>query len=188
MDEREMARAEISDSRERMKDIASQLARRANPDYVKERAKAAAMQKGVEVKNRIAGSPLALGILGGLATAGIARMLFARRARLAQPSYEPGARYTGYSGYTGYAEHSDSAEADVAGNGKVDRIKDKAGELKERAMEGLDHLRERIPSGEEMKLKAQEIGGRATEYAGDRPLATAAGALVVGAALGCSCR
>ena len=39
MDEREGARAEIIDSRERIKEIASQLAERAKPTYMKERAK-----------------------------------------------------------------------------------------------------------------------------------------------------
>jgi cobalamin biosynthesis protein CobD/CbiB len=81
MDERQSARAEIDDSRERMKDIAAQLARRAQPEYVKQRAREAAVEKSMELKDRIIDSPLALGIIGGLATAGIAKVLLNQQAR-----------------------------------------------------------------------------------------------------------
>ena len=48
MDEREIARAEIDHSRERMKDIAIELVNRAKPAYVKQKAKEAAVHKTVE--------------------------------------------------------------------------------------------------------------------------------------------
>lgn len=171
MDERESARAEINDSRERIKDIAAQLAQRAKPSYMKERAKEAAVQKSVEIKDRIAGSPVALGIIGGIATAGIAKLLSHPRDRNG-------------NGHVGYQLASDtSARSEVpdpAAPGKGQQLEEKAGDLKDRAKEQVDKLREHIPTGAEVKSKARELTARAAE----EPLVTALGALAIGAALG----
>lgn len=161
MDERESARAEIHDSRERIKEIAGQLAQRAKPTYMKERAKEAAVQKSVELKDRIAGSPVALGIIGGIATAGIAKLLMRSR----QPDGDTRQLGPDMPGRLA----TDGAEQPKDGGG-----------LKDRAKEQVDRLREHIPSGAEVKAKARDLTARA----GEEPLVTALGALAIGAALG----
>ena len=171
MDERESARAEINDSRERLKEIATQLAQRAKPSYMKERAKEAAVQKSVEIKDRIAGSPVALGIIGGIATAGIAKLLSHPRDR----------NGNGQMAYELAPDTSARTEGpDAAAPGKAEQLKDKAGELKQKAKDQVDRLREHIPTGAEVKTKARELTARAAE----EPLITALGALAIGAALG----
>jgi hypothetical protein len=172
MDERESARAEINDSRERIKEIATQLAQRAKPSYMKERAKEAAVQKSVEIKDRIAGSPVALGIIGGIATAGIAKLL-------SHPRDHNGNGQTGYALAPDRSAPIDGRNAE-AEPGKVEQLKDKAGELTHKAKEQVDKLREHIPTGAEVKTKARELTARAAE----EPLITALGALAIGAALG----
>jgi ElaB/YqjD/DUF883 family membrane-anchored ribosome-binding protein len=201
MDERESARAEIDDSRERMKEIAAQLARRAKPSYVKQKAKAAAMEKTVELKDRITSSPIALGLIGGLGTAVIARIVLNRREhrdvfphRGYRDNYLPQYDAPRYGTAT-QPDWEVSTEPDweisegtegrqSRAREKVEGLKSKAGELKEKAMHRVDNLRERIPSGAEVKTKAKEMTRRAGDYAGEEPVITALGALAVGAALG----
>ena len=170
MDEREGARAEISDSRERIKEIASQLAERAKPTYMKERAKEAAVQKSVELKNRIARSPVALGIIGGITTAGIAKLVMHPRERNGEMHPREG---------NGEMAREFEPGKPVASE-RVGQLKDKAGALKEKAKEKVGNLRERMPSGEEVKTKVRALTARA----GEEPIITALGALAIGAALG----
>ena len=174
MDERESARAEINDSRERLKEIATQLAQRAKPSYMKERAKEAAVQKSVEIKDRIAGSPVALGIIGGIATAGIAKLL-------SHPRDRSNGNGNGQMAYELAPDTLARTEGpDAAAPGKAEQLKDKAGELTQKAKDQVDKLREHIPTGAEVKTKARELTARAAE----EPLITALGALAIGAALG----
>lgn len=173
MDERESARAEINDSRERIKDIAAQLAQRAKPSYMKERAKEAAVQKSVEIKDRIAGSPVALGIIGGIATAGIAKLLSHPRERNGNGN--------GQMSYQLTPETSAQTEGpDAAKPGKGEQLKEKMGALTDKAKDQIDKVRDHIPTGAEVKTKAKELTARA----GEQPLITALGALAIGAALG----
>jgi ElaB/YqjD/DUF883 family membrane-anchored ribosome-binding protein len=195
MDERQSARAEIDDSRERMREIAGQLARRADPNYVKQRAKEAAVEKSMELKDRIIGSPIALGIIGGLATAGIAKVMMSQQGRgnygRRPTGYEGGEpRYERYEGGEGYYEGDEPRFGEKAQEvrtqvaDKVEAVKEQAGHLKDQAMQRVEHLRERIPSTHDMKEKAQEATARAREYASEEPLITALGALAIGAAFG----
>lgn len=77
MGERDDARRSIEDARERMSEIAEELARRAAPAQLKARAKEEAVKKGTEIRDRALGSPLVLGAFGGaigwMAGAAIAR-------------------------------------------------------------------------------------------------------------------
>lgn len=194
MDERQSARAEIDDSRERMKDIAAQLARRAEPTYVKQRAKEAAVEKSMELKNRIIDSPLALGIIGGLTTAGIARIVLNRQhARSSFASSQTAYDETRYnetpyddgSGLNlGEKAHEMKSQVSEKVSEKMGAAREQAGHLKDQAMHQVDLLRERLPSAHDVKDKAQQITARARGYAGDEPLITALGALAIGAALG----
>jgi len=161
-----------------MKDIAAQLARRAEPTYVKRRAKEAAVEKSMELRDRIMGSPIALGIIGGLATATIAKVVMNQQTRgnyvREQRGFEgPERRLT---------EKAQEVRTQVSE--KVGAVKEQAGHLKEQAMQQVGALRERIPSADEVKDKAQQLTTRARDYAGDEPLITALGALAIGAAFG----
>ena len=181
MDEREIARAEVDRSRERVKDIAVQLAHRAQPTYVKQRAKEAAVHQSIEIKDKILGSPVALGILGGLATALVAKIVIGRRQddeeprrALAAGEFEPDEPDD-----PGRIEALKSRAADT-----IDDVKRAAGNLKDRAVAQGHRLGERIPSKDEVKARAHDARLRATEYANREPLVTALGAVAVGAALG----
>ncbi|HUQ08442.1 MAG TPA: hypothetical protein VM261_38390 [Kofleriaceae bacterium] len=180
MDERENARAEIGYSRDRMKAIATELVSRTKPTYVKQKAKEAAVQKTIETKNRIVHSPTALGIIGGVATAVIARRVLARQDRKIESRYaetwtEDDLQESG----TGTVEN-----VKARAHEKLDDMKQAAGDLKDRAVRQVQGVRERIPSRQAMSAKAHDVRMRATDYAQREPLVTALGALALGAALG----
>jgi len=175
-----------------MKDIAAQLARRAEPKYVKQRAKEAAVEKSMQLKDRIVGSPMALGIIGGLVTAGIARALLNQRGGggYRPGNYEPGnyeRRGVTFEGNErGLGERAQEMKAQVSErvSEKVEAVREQAGQLREQAMEQVEQLRERIPSAQDVKERAQQLGARARDYASEEPLITALGALAIGAAFG----
>ena len=164
MDETKDTRSEIADSRQRMSEIIKEIGQRLTPQQMKERAKEVAVRETRHVKDRIIESPLALGILGGLVTAGVGRWLRNRReVRRFDAGYElpePGLRER-------------AAEAGEA-------IKDKAAELKDRASEVAHRAAEKMPSTEELK----QAGQRAGRYLGEEPLVGALAALAAGAAVG----
>lgn len=77
MGERDDARRSIEDARERMSEIAEELARRANPDRLKAKAKEEAVRRGRELRDRAVvrskdlgeralGSPIVGGAVGGV--------------------------------------------------------------------------------------------------------------------------
>jgi len=154
-----------------MKDIAAQLAHRAQPNYIKQRAKEAAVEKSIELREKISGSPLALGIIGGLTTLAIARLVLSQRPRSYYLRNELGFEGEG-------ASLKDKAQE------LKSQVSDKVESVKERAMDQVDRVRERIPSADEVKETAQRLTARARDYASEEPLVTALGALAIGAALG----
>jgi len=163
-----------------MKDIAAQLARKADPNYIKQRAKEAAVEKSMELKDRIIGSPFALGIIGGLATATIAKWLL--NPPEARGNYY-GQRERAFDSNEGrLADKAQEVKAQVGE--KVEAVKEQAGYLKDRAMQRVEALRDRVPSADEVKDKAQQLTARARDYASEEPLITALGALAIGAAFG----
>src|SRR3954469_15790808 len=93
MDETKDTRSEIADSRQRMSEIVKELSQRLTPHEIKERAKEVAVRQTRQWKDRIVDSPLALGILGGLVSAGVARFLRSRRSEIGfdyRAEYRPG--------------------------------------------------------------------------------------------------
>jgi len=96
MGERTEARRSIEAARARMSVIADELARRSSPEYVKSRAREAAMIKASNVRDRAASNPGALAALGALAGGGASFALakLAKRRRGARP-YEGGFRTEG---------------------------------------------------------------------------------------------
>lgn len=194
MDEREIARAEIDHSRERIKDIAIELVHRTKPTYVKQKAKEAAVHKTVELKDKVVGSPAALGIIGGLATAVVAKRVIAHRDRDAR-SFEDHTYYETRANVpqSGLENEAGGAVDDIKArvHDKLDDAKHAAGELKEKAARGVARVREHIPTRDEVKAKAHDVRVRAgeyatkaSEYASREPMLTALGALAIGAALG----
>jgi hypothetical protein len=130
MDDREIARAEIGHSRERMKALATELVSRTKPEYVKQKAKEAAVQKTVETKNRIVHSPTALGIIGGVATAVIAKRVIARQDRQSHaPSEESWIADDLPDGSESRVEHVKAKAHET-----LDNVKEAAGDLKDRAV------------------------------------------------------
>lgn len=123
MGERDDARRSIEDARERMSAIAEELARRASPGFMKDRAREVAVRKTSEVRDRAASSPGAWSILGGIlgATAGAAMGRRARQRRelsAAGDRWEPAVKTYeyGYASPSGYnPETSPYGAAPVSG-------------------------------------------------------------------------
>lgn len=62
-------------ARERMSEIAEELARRASPQYIKSRASEATMDKVTEIKERTFESRIALAIVGGVVGATVGALM-----------------------------------------------------------------------------------------------------------------
>src|SRR3954468_16549318 len=73
--EEHAARHAIRYERDRLKEIAGELRRRATTSYVKDVAKEKAVEKGHEWKERMLDSPIAIGVVGGLTTAAVASLV-----------------------------------------------------------------------------------------------------------------
>jgi len=188
-----------------MTDIAHELGNRMKPTNIRQHAKEVAVRKTVEVKNRVLDSPVALGIIGGLITTGIARLLKGgRRSQEWQASYgyAPGYRYAPSMDAGDFEREGLSERASQVGERLSERIEDvkerasetasrisaqvgdKAGELKQRASQAVETVRERLPSGEELRRGARDATETVRHYVGDEPLIGALAAISVGAALG----
>jgi ElaB/YqjD/DUF883 family membrane-anchored ribosome-binding protein len=150
-------------------DVAHELARRVRPAYLKTRVKGAVKEKAVDVKERTLGSPWPYAVAGGLATAGIAKWILARREQRVEPSAES----YGYGGITA-EEHLPEGET---GPGRMETLKE---DLKAKA----EHIKDKLPSGAELRQKAQVARERATDFAEEQPLVVALGAIALGAAVG----
>lgn len=186
-----------------MSEIVKELSQRLTPHEMKERAKEVAVRETRELKDRIFDSPLALGVLGGLVTAGLARFFRSRREiGYAPPEVQTGEyRYRGESHLPGeYRARGEDLKERVGE--KAHDLKEKAGEIaenvKERAAELTESAKERalelkdkagqmaqraaehVPSGEDVKAATRRVG----RYVGDEPLIGALAALAAGAAAG----
>lgn len=196
MDEREGTRSDVTHPRARVNEVAQELARRAKPAYVKDRARDKARTTAIEVKDRTLDSPLAMSILGGLATYAIARLVTSRREA---HRFEGEAREQPYYGYgappTYGATPTYGAPPPVPGApemsgapGKMEELKTSVGEKVEAARtkvsEKVEAVRERLPTREELRDKASDVGGRARGIYEEQPMIAALGAIALGAALG----
>ncbi len=103
MGERHDAKVSIERSGARMSEIAQELARRASPSWVKAQVRERAVKRSGEMKERVSGSPIALGSIGGAAglLAGITGGVMAARRHgrsIREPrTYHAGPEYGGYS-------------------------------------------------------------------------------------------
>lgn len=201
--ERDDATRAIGRERERVKGIAQELARRASPGWIKTRAKEVAVEKTVAAKDRVVASPLALGLLAGGITCGVAMLMKRRRPErgyeerdylvASAEAYGDGGGYArrneldlepGRAERLKTAAHDKLDAVNDALHDKVDAVKERAASMRDsaaamadRAGEGVANLRDRLPSAEAMfdDVKAQ---------ASAHPAIVALCALLAGAAIG----
>jgi hypothetical protein len=196
MGERDDARRSIEDARERMSAIAEELARRASPGFMKERAREVAVRKTSEYRERAVSSPGTWSVLGGVlgATAGaVAGKKFREKKEASQVGerFEPPVKtyeygYASPSGYnpdtspygaapvSGVEEYGMGVSGSGAWEGRggepsrSEQLRAKAGEAKERASEFRHKASERA---DEFRHRASERAGefrhRASDLAGD---------------------
>jgi hypothetical protein len=179
MDDREIPRDDPSHPRERMNDVAAELARRAKPSYIKDRAKEAVKYRAVQAKDRTLDSPILLGILGGLATAAIAKLIKNRRIE-AEPLFDEGYGFYDTSPLPSEPapEPRRTEELRERLSSSVESVKGRVGQVKEAVTEkiggSMHAMREKIPSGAELRQSVSE----------QNPMILGLGAIALGAALG----
>ena len=188
MGERDDARRSIEDARERMSAIAEELARRASPGFMKDRAREAAVRKTSEYREKAMNSPGSWSLLGGLigATAGAVAGKQLRQRREAPPGerWEPAVKSYeyGYSSPSGYnPETSPYGAAPVSGvpeygvgvaepgawegrggePSRSEQMKERAGEVRERAKERASEFKHRASD------RASEFKHRASDKASE---------------------
>jgi hypothetical protein len=157
---KEIATEKMSEWKERAKELASEKA-----SEIKTHAKEAVMQKTMEVKERV-DTPRGWSLLGAIIGAGVGAVLMKKAFWVREErSFGTGSGELQYRG-----EHYS--------------VKDKAHELKDRAVGAVEqvrdqamHLRERIPSGTELKGQATHWFDRALE---SQPLMLALGSAALG--------
>lgn len=181
MGERHDAKRSIESARESMSEIADELVRRASPQYVKQRVKEAAVTKTSEVRERAMVNPWFFPVVGGTLGVMIGRAVGQqiRERRAEAPRY----RGDGYRREAAYGEPyagylpTEAEEERGRLREKAESVKEGVREAGEKVSEKTAHLRERMPSRE-------ELGGRMRESAGERPFLWALGATVLGALFG----
>ena len=161
MGERDDARGSIEDARERMSEIADELARRASPENLKARTKEAAVKKSTELGQRTLRSPTALAVLGGSIGAFFGA-LFGRRAR---------GRTDVALTHRAYFEERDAGTKERIQQRAVETREELAGRAAE-AKEGLsqraDETREEIAAGaEQVKERLGEASGAIKQKAAE---------------------
>jgi hypothetical protein len=165
MDERIDARRSIEHSTRNVTEIATELSRRASPRYVREQAKEAALRKTSEWKDTFAQSPLALGIVGGALGAAIGSSIGkSRRTQLHE--YRPWSTEVEYGSRTRGLYYDEPARSPGMG----ERISEGAQDLKQKASDLVDDVRDRIPSATTVRHTAE-----------DNPLLIALGGMALGA-------
>jgi len=174
MGERTDAKRSIESSARHMSEIAEELSRRASPHYIGEQAREKALNKTQEWKEEIVRSPMALGLIGGALGAAIGGALARNRRGSSFRESRTAGEY-GYGGPSrsrfdlGYGEIRSREGSDGAGAMR-EKIAGGAQELKERAGDLVEGVRERIPTAAELGQKAE-----------DNPMLIALGGIALGA-------
>jgi ElaB/YqjD/DUF883 family membrane-anchored ribosome-binding protein len=151
------------------------------PEHIRQKAKEAAVRQTVEVKDRVLDSPLMLGIIGGLVTSGVARLLKGSNGR----HFREGMSELSEGG-SGLKERAAGISEEVKERASAlsSAVSEKASELKERAAETVDSVKERIPSGEKLRRGARDANERVRRYVSEEPLVGAVAAIAAGVAAG----
>jgi len=150
-----------------MSELVGEIQQRLTPRHMKDRAKEVAVRETRHMKDRIVDSPLALGILGGLVTAGVARWMRSRRSEGGFEERRFGERRYGYAGYGegygAYGERGYDYRDDDAGS-----VREQAASMREKAGETAENLREKATeTAENLRNKASETAENLRERAGD---------------------
>jgi hypothetical protein len=179
-----------------MTHAASELARRANPRYLTERAKDAARRKAMDWREGMTQSPTALGIIGGVTGAIIGSMIAKRlqeRGRYAFDVDTDEDLSFGTGGEIDYGGRGPYSGDD----GIKQKVGEKAGELKEKAVHAKDALKEKVAGAREEVMERSEglrerlsstshvrgrMAGAYRTGVEEQPLLVALGALALGAA------
>lgn len=213
MDRKDGREGEVAASRERLSDIAAELARRAQPEYVKAQAKEVAREKVDELKGRARvvaqdkfdgmketamqskGTSFLGAVIGGAMGFAITKFL--------QDRARGGVEYRGFGPYSGYREvgygfegtqpRSDSVKdkfADVKSQAsdKLDDVKSRASDMVDSAKEKVSDVADRI-SSEARDLRQRipatdELKTKASGVVEDDPIIVGLGALAFGAIAG----
>jgi hypothetical protein len=196
MDERNRAESEIAQSRERIGELAEELARRASPPYLRERAREKVMMKTSEWKSRAVESPRLYQLLGAAVGWALGRTVFSVRDRrisegrytLQDRSFDSGIGYTdeslvgsdvdlsGDSGIRAKAREAKESLSDKAQE-MLGSVKERAGSAREKASGLLSSAREHVPSASEAR---ERMSGMYHHTVDDQPALAVIGALALG--------
>jgi ElaB/YqjD/DUF883 family membrane-anchored ribosome-binding protein len=186
---KEIAAEKVSEWKERAKEMASEKAvelKEQAKEAVKEKAselkthaKEAVMQKTMDVKERV-DTPRGWSLLGAIVGAGVGAVLmkkaFSVREERAIGTGVGEFRYRGES-YTTGTDLGTGSDIGTSGTSIGTGIKDRAMGAVEQVRDQAMHLRERIPSGAELKGQAMHWFDRALE---SQPLMLAVGSIALG--------
>jgi len=155
-----------------MSELVGEIQQRLTPRHMKDRAKEVAVRETRHMKDRIVDSPLALGILGGLVTAGVARWMRSRRFEGGSQERRFGERRSGYAGYgEGYSAYGERTYGERGYGYRDDEagsVREQAAGMREKATETAENLREKATeTAENLRNKASETAENLRERAGD---------------------
>ncbi|MBI5544846.1 MAG: hypothetical protein HY901_13230 [Deltaproteobacteria bacterium] len=193
MGERDDAKREIGQARQRMSDVVDELSRRATGSYVMGQTREVAMRKTSEWSGRARQSPVALGLLGGAIGSALGALL----AQRGQPSREERWNPASTEDEEAIQGRRAAFEEEEVGEGtslreKVQQgkqeLQGKASEAKETVRGKIDeaartargqasHLREHLPDRRRVRSTASDYYRRALE---EQPLTLGLGAILFG--------
>jgi hypothetical protein len=180
--ERDDARREIEQKRERVSDIAHEVSRRMTPAYAKERAREMARDTMWRTRERAVESSWLGPLLGAGVGALVARALQSRarerqwaRGDSEEELWRQRGRPTGYAGYAPAHEEWDEygtaalPEEHLGGDGGGSDLGAKASEVKDRAREKAAHVKERArETADAVKGRFHDAASSMTERLPDR--------------------
>lgn len=188
MGERNDARREIEASRARMSVIADELARRTSPDYVRDRAREAAMSKANQARERIASRPGILAAIGAAAGGSLGMMLGKKAKSRASHEHEeheerwetreyrseeapPARTYTAEPAGGGYAPGGTVGGPVYSANPEVgswsEPYRSPTAEQAWRSAGPSTGEEEHPSKRDQLRHKAQDLKGRMSEKAGE---------------------
>lgn len=204
MGEQDHALHEIADARARLSELADELARHAQPERVKElaaekvgewkerakelasekavelkeQAKEAVMHKTIEVKDKV-DTPRGWSLLGAIIGAGVGGLLMKKAFAIRQErSIGEGSKSTAAAGMSGDISAMGGDFSNVGTVTHTDvNLRERAADVVQTVKDKASNLRERIPSGSELKGRTSDWFDRAVE---NQPLMLALGSMALG--------
>jgi hypothetical protein len=204
MGERDDARHQVEQKRERIDRLAHEVSRRMTPGYAKERAREMARDRMYRARDRAVESSWFAPLLGAGIGALVAKALQSRaqdrswdrwdrwdRGRFGASAYEPyrgNGRYGPEAEYDAYGSETSLPRAELgaeeSGEDAGSRISGKASEMKERARSTAEQVKGRVREATASVRERLPDRGRIRESAHDDTGLWAFGALALGALFG----